>query len=201
MSKLPLLYLARYKSGDLDKEQLITSGCLRPRLLNIRPASSLHYSNMYVDCGKCLNCVATRRRELVSRMCLHSLYYKHCYFVTLTYNSFDMTQFDEHPFIDMWLETFPTVNDINYSSEFKPSPTICVYRHFSNFLKRLRLLVNDTVSYVYCTEYGSRFGRPHAHFVFWCNSPISKDMISSAWSLKCVCDSSNPRIVRKTLYH
>lgn len=195
MSNLAKSYLHRFLNNQITDEELIRKGCFHPKELSVRPAAAKSYMPFYVDCGKCPNCVSNRRNDWVSRMCLHSLYYKHCYFVTLTYNTFDIDKYDSHPYSRLWLETYPVRCDYNSNSEIIPTPSIIVKSHATNYIKRLRLLLDSPITYAYCGEYGAKFGRPHFHFIIWSDVVISSDVFRSAWSIKCVL-TKNPRVVK-----
>lgn len=196
MSRLPISYLSKFLNHQITDDELIRKGCMQLKPLVVKPAEVQQSFNVFVDCGKCPNCRQNRRNDWVSRMCLHSLYFKHCYFITLTYGTFDASLFDEHPYLSMWYETLPVKCDYNVYNEFLPTPSIIVKSHITNFIKRLRLLVSGRLSYVYSAEYGTDFGRPHYHLIIWCDDVISSDMVRSSWSIKCV-NTSNPRIVKR----
>lgn len=196
MSRLAISYLDKFINHKITEDELIRKGCMHLSPVLVKPAESQSNYIIYTDCGKCPNCTQNRRNDWVSRMCLHSLYFKHCYFITLTYGTFDASLYDEHPYLPMWFETLPVMCDYNSKYELLPTPSIIVKSHISNYIKRLRLLVKGRLSYVYSGEYGSDYGRPHFHLVVWSDEIITSAMARSAWSIKCV-NTSNSRVVKR----
>ena len=91
-----------------------------------------------VPCGSCVGCRLDRSRQWAVR-CIHeaSLYEKNC-FLTLTFNQ-------EHLPADM---------------------SLCVKTH-QDFMKRLRFRCGSGIKFYMCGEYGSKFGRPHYHYLLF----------------------------------
>lgn len=123
---------------------------------------------LQVPCGRCVGCRLERSRQWAVR-CMHeaSLYDANV-FVTLTYD-------DEH---------LPEFNSLNY-------------KHFQDFMKRLRKRFEPVnIRFYMCGEYGDDFSRPHYHAcLFNCffpdrrrissgtsGSPLYRsDILSSLW--------------------
>ena len=86
-----------------------------------------------LPCGRCVGCRLERSRQWAVR-CMHEAS-MHMFnsFVTLTYD-------DDH---------LPEYNSLNY-------------KHFQDFMKRLRKSHNGVRFYM-CGEYGEDFSRPHYH--------------------------------------
>ena len=177
-----------YKQGaNIDKN--ITSSCLYPK--SIRVTDSLgNVHNMFVPCGCCISCNDQKRNEWVSRMCLHSLTHKYCYFVTLTYGSYNLYDFKNHPFKEDWLLTKPRISSKNYNNLPKYMPSLLRQEHLTKFLKRLRVELGFEISYCAAGEYGEKYLRPHFHIIIWSDCPIKYENIVSAWSYKCYALSS-----------
>lgn len=172
-----------YKQGaNIDKN--ITSSCLYPISINV--SDSLGKVNkMYVPCGRCIACQDQKRNEWVSRMCLHSLSHKHCYFVTLTYGSYNLYEYKHHPFKEDWLMTKPRISTKNYKNTPKYMPSLLRQEHLTKFLKRLRIDLGFEISYCAAGEYGEKYLRPHFHLIIWSDNVITYENIVNAWSLKC----------------
>ncbi len=178
-----------YKQGaNIDKN--ITSSCLYPVSINVTDSLG-HVHKMYVPCGRCIACHDLKRNEWVSRMCLHSLTYKHCYFVTLTYGSYNLYEYVNHPFKDDWLMTKPRLSSKNYNNIPKYMPSLLRQEHLTKFLKRLRIELGFNISYCAAGEYGEKYLRPHFHLIIWSDDVITYENIVNAWSYKCYSVSQN----------
>lgn len=162
-----------------------TSSCLFPRKRLVRLSETGDYQELYTPCNRCVNCASNRRNELASRMFLHSLSYEFCYFVTLTYGSYNLFPFERHPFQNDWLSTIPVRDSNNSLHHDAWSPSILIQKHLTKFLKRLRANTGFDISYAACGEYGEDFKRPHFHVILWSHQRISVDMVRNAWSLEC----------------
>lgn len=172
-----------------------TSTCYTPVYRRVRMSEDGSYKDMYCDCGKCLNCLDRKRNEMAARMFLHATYYDYCYFVTLTYGSFNLLPCKAHPFLADWLQSVPVYDTHNTSGRLNWSPSILVKSHLQKFLKRLRKSVGS-FTYTACGEYGSQYGRPHFHVILFSNVPIAQEQIQDAWSLECK-RTSDKLFVRK----
>lgn len=177
-----------YFNGDTPADTL-TSTCLHPVSFYVRDSLGVS-RKMYGECGYCVRCLDRRRNDLATRMLLHDKsngsIWKHCYFVTLTYGSYNLYPYVTHPFKKDWIKTFPCEDVCNSSHVSKWTPSVLVREHIVKYLKRLRKLVSPgKISFVYCGEYGKTYARPHFHLVVWSDIPISPEQFSSAWSLLC----------------
>lgn len=161
------------------------SGCLSPIRRTIRLCETGEQKEIFLDCGHCARCLQQRREEMASRMFLHSLDYEYCYFVTLTYGSYNLLPLKRHPFLKDWLQMIPIVT--TYNKEHRPrwTPTLLVQSHVVKYIKRLRKAVNSNITYAACGEYGEDFLRPHFHLVIWSHVRITKQQFLDSWSLDC----------------
>lgn len=92
---------------------------------------------MYLPCGKCDACLATRSREWALR-CMHEAFdNEHNCFITLTYND----------------ENLPADNALHKD-------------HFQKFMKRLRKRFGKCRFFA-CGEYGDQGSRPHYHAILF----------------------------------
>lgn len=172
-----------YQQGE-NIDNVITRNCLYPNKIKVTDSlGKVH--DMYVPCGKCICCQDKKRNEWVSRMSLHSLTHKYCYFITLTYGSYNLYDFDNHPFKEDWLLTKPRLSTNNYKGIPKYMPSLLRQEHLTKFFKRLRVLLNFDFSYCAAGEYGDKYLRPHFHVILWSDSPITYQNIVEAWSYKC----------------
>lgn len=155
--------------------------CLSPvSIINPSKYVSLKFRDRYiiqVPCNKCAECQENNSAEW-----LYRAYYefKECLsaggfvaFDTLTYSE----------------ENLPLLSDI--AEEF---PRVPCFRSvdITKFLKRLRITLDRKYNGVTCryfisSEYGSRFGRPHYHVLFFVygniNAVAFSSLISSSWKL------------------
>lgn len=182
-----MLGISQYRQylDGADPVKMITSQCLHPKKIRITDSCG-NVQDMYVPCGNCIRCADSVREQWVSRMCLHSLSYKHCYFVTLTYGTYNLNEYDKHPFKDSWLETCPRESTLNYHHRLAYSPVLLRHEHLTKFLKRLRKRLGFPLTYCACGEYGKNFLRPHFHLIIWSNEVITKSDVMFAWSYDCL---------------
>lgn len=91
-----------------------------------------------LPCGSCVSCLLNRSRQHAVR-CFHesSMHERSC-FVTLTYD-------EEH---------------LPYGGSL-------VKEHVSRFMRDLREKFEEPIRFFSCGEYGSRWGRPHYHFILF----------------------------------
>lgn len=181
-------------SMGVPSSKYVKSTCCAPIYRRVRLSEDGSYRDMYCDCGRCLICQDRKRNEMASRMFLHATKYDFCYFVTLTYGSYNLLPFTYHPFLADWLQTVPSYDSHNESGKPRWTPTILVKSHLQKYLKRLRKIVGS-FTYCACGEYGSKFGRPHFHAIIFTNSPISEVHFQEAWSLECK-RTNNKNLVR-----
>lgn len=91
-----------------------------------------------VPCGTCVSCLLHRSRQWAIR-CFHERqFHERACFVTLTYD-------EEH---------LPYANSL-------------VKEHSQQFMRALRLEFEEPIRFLSCGEYGSRFSRPHYHFILF----------------------------------
>lgn len=194
--------LSKIQEG-VSPSRYAVDGCLQPKKLKLSDSFGSDF-DMFVNCGHCVRCSDEAREEWSSRMCLHSLHYKHCYFITLTYGSYSLYSYKKHPFKRDWTDTYPVEDCYNMNGVPAWTPSLLRQNHLTKFFKRLRVHLCDTysvdsdfieLSYCACGEYGSRFGRPHFHIILWSQIPILESDIRSAWSLSCYYYSGCPQVV------
>lgn len=87
-----------------------------------------------VPCGQCMGCLVDKRRSWKVRGACEAQMHPYSSFVTLT-----------------------------FSDDYLPYPPQVSIRDLQLFLKRLRKIIPDHVSYLACGEYGERDRRPHYH--------------------------------------
>lgn len=180
---IPRSALIEFNLG-VPSSKYVTSTCCSPIYRRVRLSEDGSYRDMYCDCGRCITCQDRKRNEMASRMFLHATKYDYCYFVTLTYGSYNLLPYKYHPFLADWLATVPTYDSHNSFHESRWTPTILVKSHLQKFLKRLRKS-SGSFTYCACGEYGSTHGRPHFHVILFSNVPISQEQIQDAWGLEC----------------
>ena len=104
---LPQSYLTKYHQGALSLRQIACLDCLYPKKMKVFNSDSGKFEDLILGCGDCVRCSDRVRNEWCSRMCLHSLSYKFCYYITLTYGSYNLNLFKRHPFKRDWLDSAP----------------------------------------------------------------------------------------------
>lgn len=115
--------------------------CLNPSIIKF----GIDKKPLIVPCGKCIECRSVRTDEWSTRIILESRQYKENCFISLTYNDANI----------------PEGNTLSKAD-------------YQKFLKRLRIYLsrsaNIKIRYFGCGEYGSKYGRPHYHFIIfgWC---------------------------------
>lgn len=201
---IPSSYYNRIILGGQPASDYASNFCLSPRILSIKDSFG-SVKNIVSDCGHCIRCGQRHMDEWVSRMILHSYAgtdpitriefsspWKYCYFVTLTYGSYNLFDFDKHPFKKDWESSFPVCDRNNFHNKPAWTPSILCIEHIQKYLKRLRALLpsSNSISFVYCGEYGHEFGRPHWHLIVWSFEPIDSDFFSLAWGYKVKSNSS-----------
>lgn len=147
--------------------------CLRPIDVFNRKAGK----SFLVPCGKCDECLHRRKMSYVFRCEQEKLHgdFSHCYFITLTYS-------------DSYLP-YESYSEKKGGSPVNPVSTgeslLCSY-DLTQFFKRYRLFVGDSIRYFACGEYGDRAKthRPHYHIILFCNQDWKTCVKNSelAWS-------------------
>lgn len=117
-----------------------------------------------LPCKKCIECTRSRAREWSIRCELESQLYKENYFVTLTYNN------ENVPF------NFYSVYDCETDTYLKKRVMTLEKTHTFKFMKLLRQnykrkFNHDNIRFFMCGEYGTKFERPHYHYILF-NLPI-----------------------------
>lgn len=151
----------------------IYSECFHPVKVKVFDAVERCEVVREVPCGKCYHCRITKINEWVTRMVLQSLYSKYVYFGTLTYAITDS---------DIFRECSPMLSRFNKRGKLQSTPIVLRKEHLQKFFKRLRKNTNIKFQYFACGEYGSKFGRPHFHYIMWSDVPISEESVSNSWS-------------------
>lgn len=137
-------------NADMTKAYRLVSRESRNLPLEHIPSWSC-LEDMEVPCGHCVQCRLDYSKNWASRCYFESLYHKHNYFVTLTYE-------DDHISLGKY-----------------GNPTL-VREHFTQFIKRLRMAMerkfgHTGIRYFGCGEYGDQTMRPHLHIILF-NCPI-----------------------------
>jgi len=135
--------------------------CLTPITLFRKTGTGLNKKSRsdVVPCGKCPNCVKRRSIGWVFRLKEEHKVSQTACFLTLTYED----------------EKLPITKDGWYTLD---------KRHLQLFMKRLRKSIKDVydeeykIRYYAVGEYGSKFGRPHYHYIMF-NLP--KDIIDASY--------------------
>lgn len=158
---------------DLTKQ--IYSECFNPSKIKVYDGIKKTFEERFVPCGKCYHCTITRVNEWVTRMQLQSMYSKHTYFCTLTYSSSAPKEILD--------ECDAVIHDYNVDRKKQMSPLVLNKTHLQKFFKRLRKNTNKTFQYFACGEYGTKWARPHYHFILWSDDVFTHNDIQKAWSL------------------
>lgn len=183
---------------------------------------------MYVPCGKCDVCKASRSSLWANRLEVESKSHRYTLFVTLTYAPEFLPLLRDRGdiLVDDVAGLYMNKNDISYDDYYGD-----YYRAFGGipylrfadaqrFVKRLRQRVlrdssnrsgeprNDRyIRYFCCGEYGETTFRPHFHFLIYTSSrwlaENAKDVIASCWSTDCRASDSKQlgRIDAQIVHH
>lgn len=102
------------------------------------------YQLIHIPCGKCAGCRSDNARMWSLRAYNELQLHDNNCFITLTYN-------DDNPLVT--------------------SDPLCLgnlrYKHFQNFMKRLRKKTGQKIQYLVCGEYGLKDGRAHWHAILF----------------------------------
>lgn len=159
--------------------RLQVSQCADPQIMHLRSAATGLLMPYQVPCGKCYHCRETKLNEWVTRMCLETDTHKHCYFVTLTYRSYD--RYVDIP--DEIRDAFWHYDNNNKNGKYCWSPCLIRGEHVSQFMRNLRNDTNNRNIRFFCgSEFGSTYGRPHHHMILWSDEPIYITDVMRAWS-------------------
>lgn len=144
----PVDYLELRKNLFFEKRHHLFCG---------RPINRNDYVFLTLPCGKCLGCRSDNANMKTTR-CMHELQYcksldgsTNACFITLTYDdNSDLVKSDPYCVVDLR------------------------YKHFQNFIKRLRkyysdhnLSLDSRFKYLVCGEYGPKHGRAHFHAILF----------------------------------
>lgn len=164
-------------------------------------------TKIIVPCGRCSECVASRKSDLYIRSffetlrCLKNGGYM--FFETLTYNDYHLPvkSFKVNDYWKKPSEPLRMYMRENRSQVQLPYPNyddVVSFWHrlrknvFSLMCKResvtqrssrgeeLRQSVSNNLKYICCTQFGEKGHRPHYHFCLWVNVPINQ------YELKCM---------------
>lgn len=105
-----------------------------------------------VPCGKCHECLATRRNTWAFRLYHHMQVSESACFMTLTYGRVH--------------ERGRYLYGIDPPLSFNGHETLCK-KDLQDFFKRLRKRNQGKIKYYACGEYGSKFKRPHYHIIMF----------------------------------
>lgn len=124
--------------------------CIRPLKASQRDDHSITFSmkeaipglqTFQIECRKCLPCRLNQAREKAIRCYHESKMHDDNIFLTLTYNE-----------------------------ESLESPRL-IYKHFQDFMKRLRESIPNKITYMVTGEYGEKNKRPHWHAIIFNYTP------------------------------
>lgn len=169
----------------MDIKKYIYSHCVSPVRVQIWDSCSCQYVCREVPCGKCLHCRNTHINEWVTRLIAQKKYSKFCYFVSLDYKSFDLTNQDAAL---LARETAACYHNININGKYGMHPLVLCKNHLQDFFKRFRRNTGIKIQYFACGEYGTHaqgrgFGRPHFHCIIFSNEKIDCKSFIDAWTI------------------
>lgn len=158
----------------------------------VHPVSMYVYDPYYnghvlreLPCGKCLHCKNTHINEWVTRLVAQRKYSKYCYYVSLDYAPFEIS---DPTALQLARETAACYHNINKNRTYGMHPLVLCKNHLQDFYKRLRRNTGIKLQYFACGEYGMHaegkgYGRPHFHNIIFSNTPISPAMFDAAWTI------------------
>lgn len=203
-SRFARLVQDSYKNNDIDGARSAyydwqLKNCLHPTYVYVTDSHTQQRRRIRVACGKCFHCQQTKINEWCTRMYAHAEDFKHVYFCTLTYRSITNPDLEVNRlFLSRLSQAVWHRDNLNMTRRLSYNPCLLVKKHYQDFLKRLRKYSGlDDLTYVLSGEYGSQYGRPHFHAVFFTNGELSKRDIERAWSV-CLWKSSDGKWSRRT---
>lgn len=135
-------YFAR--TGKKDIHILLQSDTNEANLINANNYPKTLYEYIYIPCGKCVGCRSDNAKMWSVRAIKEFHMNRDNSFITLTYD-----------------DNSTVVND----------DPLCLcslrYKHFQNFMKRLRKATGAKIRYLVCGEYGTQNGRAHFHAILF----------------------------------
>lgn len=162
------------KTGKKIIHQLLQSDTNEAKIINANNYPKTLYEYIYIPCGKCVGCRSDNAKMWSIRAIKEFKMHTDNVFITLTYD--------------------------DNSSVVEDDP-LCLcslrYKHFQNFMKRLRKSSGSQIRYLVCGEYGTKNGRAHFHAIlFGFRFPdmvlhhiddkgirhYSSEMLQNAWS-------------------
>lgn len=168
----------------MDLRKYIYSHCVHPVRVRVWDSYSQQYIMRELPCGKCLHCQNTHINEWCTRLVAQRKYSKYCYYVSLDYAPFPIS--DPNARL-LAAETAATYHNINKNATYGMHPLLLCKNHLQDFYKRLRKQGNK-VQYFACGEYGMHangrgFGRPHFHNIIFSDDPITVKSFEDAWTI------------------
>lgn len=104
------------------------------------------FDRMHVGCGKCGACLSNRRSEWTFRIQQEAKHSKTCYFTTLTYHD----------------------SMLHYTDNYLPNLNKRDVQLFNKSLRKKQAALTDQKYRFFCVgEYGTKYGRPHYHIIFF----------------------------------
>ena len=139
-------------------------GCYKPFKRRIKLEHLNRYVTVYCPCGKCINCLRSYKRAWTMRMREEMAGSKSSYFITLTYNEFNVPH--------------------------GCNVLLLCKSDYQLFLKRLRKRLSNLdkikLRYVVCGEYGGKTNRPHYHLALFLDNNVPyrvvKKFIDDSWN-------------------
>lgn len=178
-----------WQNDDLSSAQqayyeYLDVNCLHPNKVRVVDSHTCLPRVIDTPCGKCFHCRTSKINEWCTRMYAHAEDFKHVYFVTLTYRSFDrhVTKVQQLA-LSKLQEAVWHLDSFNETKRYCYSPCLLVKKHYQDFIKRLRKNTGFTdITYVLCGELGKTYGRPHFHMILFTNNVITEQDVRKAWS-------------------
>lgn len=124
-------------------------------------------ADSYVPCGHCIPCMSRIRRDWSTRLHFEHMASTTAYFVTLTYDEFNLPRSED--------SGFPTLKRED------------VQLYFKEIRNALRRMVNgkrrsiSSPRWLLVGEYGPTTGRPHYHFIIFNLPRELKDLLRTKW--------------------
>lgn len=161
----------------------------------VRIRNKYTHQVLFVPCGSCPSCVASKIVRPVTPIMRESTLHKYTVFFTLTYADFylpkcNLLNYVPHPdFKEKYEELFTQSEDFlklcNYNLPY------CCVSDIQKFCKRLRKVFqtySEQLRYYISSDYGSTTFRPHWHGLLFFNSEqlanSIESIISKVWSVR-----------------
>lgn len=135
-------YFAR--TGKKDIHILLQSDTNEAKIINSQNYPRTLYEYIYVPCGKCVGCRSDNAKQWSIRAIKEFHMHSDNCFITLTYDD-NSTVVHDDPLCLCSLR----------------------YKHFQDFMKRLRKVTGAKIRYLVCGEYGTNNGRSHFHAILF----------------------------------